>query len=111
MKHSTFAFDPTCEELRPLREYAQRLPSSRAGKRVHPATLYRWALKGLSGGTPLRTVRMGGGRFTCDAWVAEFMEPGPTASSGPVAQSELSQADRERIQQRFRSAKVGRRSR
>jgi len=49
------------------------LPSSRPGKRIHKSTLFRWATRG-SGGVVLRTSRLGSGRFTCDAWVSEFME-------------------------------------
>lgn len=109
MKSPSSTFDPTSEELRPLREYSRRLPSSRAGKRIHPATLWRWALKG-HGGRFLRTVQLGGGRFTCDAWVAEFMEPGPSLQMGPSARSELAPSERERIERRFaRSFRGGRR--
>jgi len=64
--------DPECKQLRPLAEYAKRLPSSRLGKRIHKSTLFRWATKG-SRGVKLRTERLGAGRYTCDADVAEFM--------------------------------------
>lgn len=64
--------NPKCPELRPLAEYSQRIPSSRGGKSLNRATLWRWALKGLQG-VKLQTVRIGGGRYTCDAWVCEFI--------------------------------------
>lgn len=67
------SIDPTCSDLRPLACYARRLPSSRPGKRIHKSTLFRWATRG-SGGVVLRTSRLGSGRFTCDAWVSEFMD-------------------------------------
>jgi len=65
--------EPASRELRPLAEYCDRLPSRRRGRKLNRATLYRWALHGVSGGRILQTVELGGGRFTCDAWVAEFM--------------------------------------
>lgn len=65
-------FDSNSTQLRPLAEYSKRLPSTRQGKRLNRATLWRWALKG-SGGVILRTERLGGGRFTCDAYVADFI--------------------------------------
>ena len=96
--------DPTDRTLRPLSSYAERLPSSRPGKRLNRATLWRWALKG-HGGKVLRTVQLGAGRFTCDAWVAEFMEPGPQPP--PLARSELTPTERERIERRFARAAAG----
>lgn len=94
-------FDPTSAELRPLAEYSERLPSSRRGKRVHRATLWRWALKGTRGGVLLPTVRLGGCRYTCDASVAEFMrrlsEPVPRNE----VQASLPSGERDRIRQRF----------
>lgn len=79
------AIDPTCNELRPLAEYSRRLPSSRRGKRLNRATLWRWALRGARGGRRLRTVCLGSGRMTCDAWVWEFVgergTPNPDSGS------------------------------
>lgn len=67
-------FDPTSSKLRPLGEYRDRLPSRRSGCRLNRSTLYRWALRGArSGRVKLKTDCIGGGRFTCDAWVREFM--------------------------------------
>jgi hypothetical protein len=76
--------DPNSTALRPLAEYCDRLPSSRRGKKLNRATLWRWALKGERDGRYLRTVGMGSGRFTCDAWVAQFLKH-PRASSSCVA--------------------------
>jgi hypothetical protein len=67
-------FDPSCTKLRPLTDYRDRLPSRRSGRRLNRSTLYRWALRGARGGSiQLKTVRIGGGRFTCDQYVDEFM--------------------------------------
>jgi hypothetical protein len=75
-------FDPTSKQLRPLAEYSDRLPSSRRGKKLNRATLWRWALNGLKDGRFIRTVGLGSGRFTCDAWVAAFLShPRPPAGS------------------------------
>lgn len=65
--------DPECKRLRPLAEYTTRLPSSRSGKRLSRATLWRWALHGVRGGRLLKTVELGAGRMSCDAWVWEFL--------------------------------------
>lgn len=65
--------NPESRELRPLAEYTRRLPSSRAGRRLNRATLWRWALRGVREGRKLRTVVLGAGRMTCDAWVWEFL--------------------------------------
>lgn len=67
--------DPGCRVLRPLAEYAWRLPSRRTGKRLNRATLWRWALRGVRGRC-LETVQLGGGRMTCDAWVWAFVAKG-----------------------------------
>lgn len=78
------AIDPNCTRLRPLAEYSERLPSSRQGKRLNRATLWRWALKGMTDGRYLRTVGLGSGRFTCDAWVAQFLShPRPPSAPSP----------------------------
>lgn len=72
--------DPNCRRLRPLAHYTRRLPSSRRGKRLNRATLWRWALRGARGGRRLQTVCLGAGRMTCDAWVWEFVcRPGAPA--------------------------------
>lgn len=79
------SIDPNCNELRPLAEYARRLPSSRRGKRLNRATLWRWALRGTRGGRRLQTVCVGSGRMTCDAWVWEFVSPPGTLAADAQA--------------------------
>ena len=73
--------DPNCHLLRPLSDYCKRIPSRIAGKRLNRATLWRWARKGPRGDWKLRTVEIGGGRFTCDAWVWAFIHRKPTGPS------------------------------
>ena len=89
--------NPKSDELRPLREYSGRLPSSRPGKRLNPSTLFRWASQGVRGQV-LETRLLGGTRVTCDAWVHEFMarlsEPGHSSVS---AISRIGTKDRKSI--------------
>lgn len=94
-------FDPTSPKLRPLAEYSDRLPSSRRGKRLHRATLFRWVSPGVRGGIALRSVRLGGCRYTSDAWVAEFMRATSAADSLPHPRRSVSAEKRERIRREF----------
>jgi hypothetical protein len=71
--------DPSDRQLRPLSEYTKRIPSRVPGKCLNRATLWRWALHGR-----LRTVQIGGGRFTCDAWVCEFIHGGRSDARAPI---------------------------
>ncbi len=48
-------------------------PRRRGGKRVHYATLHRWAMRGCRG-VKLETVRVGGTLCTSEAAVVRFME-------------------------------------
>lgn len=86
--------DPACERLRPLADYCRRLPSGRAGKRLNRATLWRWALRGMSDGRRLRTASLGGTRVTCDAWIWEFLNR--TQRCGPTAKTRMGMPEIER---------------
>ena len=100
--------DPSCERLRPLAEYARRLPSRKPGKRLNRATLWRWALRGARAGRRLRTVALGGGRMTCDAWVWQFLEqPHSETAAGPTW-FRLSSHERQRIERELRHGKDAR---
>jgi hypothetical protein len=90
--------DPSCLRLHPLADYARRLPSSRIGKRLNRATLWRWALRGIKG-SRLRTVALGGGRMTCDAWVWQFMRGTDPCSSQLGNAHPLGSDERMRIAQ------------
>jgi hypothetical protein len=94
-------FDPTSTKLRPLAEYSDRLPSSRRGRMIHRATLWRWALKGTGGGILLPTVRLGGCRYTCDANVAQFMRQLSVPGPRPTAPNAMRPEERQRIAERF----------
>lgn len=56
------------DELRPIHQVIR----ARIGKRVAPATLWRWRLKGVNG-VRLECVRVGGLWFTTTAAFAEFL--------------------------------------
>src|SRR6185437_10074190 len=62
----------TCERLMPLADVPD-LPwlPRRRGKRLHIATLYRWAGRGC-GGRRLRTMRVGGVLCTSEEALREF---------------------------------------
>lgn len=95
--------DAACQQLRPLVEYADRLPSGRRGKRLNRATLWRWSLRGLRGGRRLRTVTAGGTRVTCDAWVWEFLSSNAVGRRVPVG-SGLDRRERELVAKRLGAA-------
>jgi hypothetical protein len=105
MSHNV-PLDPNCTQLRPLAEYTRRIPSTRLGKRLNRATLWRWTMHGARG-IRLHTQRLGSGRYTTDAAVVEFMrrlseppEPPMPAVVGERA-SEPNSTDSQRILQRF----------
>ena len=93
--------NPSCNELRPLAEYAARLPSSRPGKKLNRSTLWRWALRGTAGGARLQTVKIGSARYTSDAWFTDFIaqQSEPTSQAEPTPT--MSRQDRDRIKLRF----------
>ncbi len=98
---TSYPIDPQNFEYRPLAEYSTRLPSSRPGKRLHRSTLYRWATRGTPGAGRLQTVRIGGGRYTCDAWVAEFIAASGSDDSANAVAEPLPDDAAERIRRRF----------
>ena len=51
------------EKLITLSEATKYVPRRRKGKKAHPATLYRWAARGLRG-VRLETIRIGGSLCT-----------------------------------------------
>jgi hypothetical protein len=101
-------FDPTDGTLRPLASYTDRIPSSRRGRKLNRATLWRWALSGARGGrVRLRTSVIGGGRFTSDAAVANFMRELESARQHErpaKAAANIEPARLADIQQRFAEA-------
>ena len=58
--------------LYPIEEAPNRLPRTN-GKKIHRATVFRWAKNGIRG-VVLQTQLVGRRRFTCDEWVEMFLE-------------------------------------
>jgi hypothetical protein len=65
--------------LWPLRSLPDRLPPGPRGRKIHRASGFRWASRGVRG-RRLRTVSIGGSLFSCDQWLHEFVTG--TAASG-----------------------------
>jgi hypothetical protein len=63
-------------DLITFEEAARLIPSSRTTKR-NKSTVFRWAQSGL------RTVKVGGARFTTEKWLREFFE-GPRVATASV---------------------------
>lgn len=71
----------------PLNSLPNRLPKNARGRRIHVATCFRWASHGLSG-RKLKTIRIGGQIFCCDAWLADFLAAPRDSELSPSAPSE-----------------------
>jgi hypothetical protein len=67
--------DPTSEPLVRLADVPRLkwLPGRREGKRIHVATVHRWAQRGLRG-VRLETLRAGGALVTSEAAITRFFE-------------------------------------
>ncbi len=59
------------ERVIPLREVVNQLPSRCSGRRLSPATVWRWVTRKNN---PLETIRIGGGRFTSVEAIGRFVE-------------------------------------
>jgi hypothetical protein len=63
---------------RSLQQIARRFPPSKGDKPLHPATLTRWILEGVSlsdgSSIKLRAVRFPAGWRSTDEWVDDFLE-------------------------------------
>jgi len=57
------------EELRPV----GAVVAERIGRRLSPASLWRWHTKGLRNGARLRVARIGKAVFTCPRWLDQFI--------------------------------------
>jgi hypothetical protein len=84
-------------------------PGQKPGKKVSIDTLWRWCMRGLRNGVRLRSVLIGGRRYTTKQWVMEFIdamtegaEPGP-ASSVPVRTPNQRQTASERAAEELKA--------
>jgi hypothetical protein len=57
-----------------LTEAAALFPGRRPGKRVSVQTVWRWCMRGVRKGIRLRSVLVGGQRYTTPAWINDFIE-------------------------------------
>ncbi len=83
-----------------LNEVTRVIPG-RDGKRVSLVTVHRWCGPGLRGGLRLRTVKIGGRRYTTQVWVKQFIEGSsrddrPTVESPPLRPPSRRQSASER---------------
>ncbi|MCA9312358.1 MAG: DUF1580 domain-containing protein [Phycisphaerales bacterium] len=74
------------EQLIPLNDVPRRLPRRSNGRRIHIATIYRWAQRGCRG-VRLETVQVGGTKYTSPEALQRFFDRlgpdgGPDAPSG-----------------------------
>jgi len=69
------------ENLVTLSEAARGLPGRRQGKRIHPSTVYRWAVRGIRGHR-LEVVRIGGTVYTSCEALQRFAERLTAAPDG-----------------------------
>ena len=89
------SLDPNDDTLRPLASYSSRLLSSRPGKHLHRSTIFRLALRGDSTGRKIKSVRIGGGRFSCDRWVSAYIHGSSTDDKDQVETRELTPDENE----------------
>jgi hypothetical protein len=59
-------------DLIPLHKATCLIPGRQGRKQVHANTLFRWCLHGVRG-VKLRSVLVGGQRYTTQTWVDEFL--------------------------------------
>jgi uncharacterized protein DUF1580 len=74
--------DPLSDTTLSLTQAAGRLPRLRAGRPVHPSTLWRWALTGLRG-VRLETAMVGGVRVTSEDALRRFFAAVANTSTTP----------------------------
>lgn len=76
-------------QLKTFAEVARSLPSSRAGKPVHPSTISRWRSPGVrrrdGSRITLRAVRLPSGWATTLEWVREFIDAVTADKAGEPA--------------------------
>jgi hypothetical protein len=72
-KELCMSFDPTVEQPIPLCQVPRLawLPRRRRGRKIHVATIFRWAQHGIHG-VRLEVVRIGGTRCTSEAALRRF---------------------------------------
>ena len=75
-RHVTFAAESNSDEefdYLTLTEAAGLIPGRNAGRKLSVDTIWRWCLRGVGGGIRLKSVMIGGRRFTKRQWLEEFI--------------------------------------
>jgi hypothetical protein len=65
--------DTASEDLIPVRQVPDEIPSRRPGKRINISTIWRWSMRGVRG-VKLETVRIGGGTYASREAIQRFVE-------------------------------------
>ncbi len=95
--------DPFKDHLRPVGEVIQ----ARLGKRISPATLWRWRLKGVNG-VRLQCLRLGGSWVTSEAAFGEFLRAQTENALAACTGGRASDAPTEHSAERVRQIKSAR---
>ena len=93
--------DPVVDQLRPVNEIIK----ARLGKRISPATLWRWRLKGVNG-VRLECLRVGGYWVTSNAAFTEFLRAQTENALAACTGGGADDAPSERSPEKVRRLKV-----
>ena len=77
-------FNQHSDDYLTLPQAAKLFPGTKPGKRVSTDTVWRWCTRGVCGGVRLRSVMIGGRRFTTRAWLDDFIAARTEATDGPL---------------------------
>jgi hypothetical protein len=66
--------NPDVTEYMTLTEAAKLFPGRKPGSRFSTDTVWRWCLRGVGNGLRLRSVLIGGQRYTTRRWLQEFID-------------------------------------
>jgi hypothetical protein len=93
--------DAAADQLRPVNDVIK----ARLGKRISPATLWRWRLRGVNG-VKLECLRLGGCWVTSDAAFAEFLRAQTENALAACAGGSADDAPSERSPEKVRRLKA-----
>jgi len=66
--------NPEVTDYMTLTEAAKLIPGRKPGSRISTDTVWRWCLRGVGNGLRLRSVLIGGQRYTTRRWLQEFID-------------------------------------
>ncbi len=97
------AINISTESIKPLAAAARTVPGRKPGAGINPATVWRWAMRGVKG-VRLETLLVGGTRYTSDEALQRFFEATTAAADGvpaPVATPALRKRAMEAAERRL----------